>query len=370
MQARRWSHDQYAPAYVQGDMDVDRLEEVMGGMGGWGGAWSLISPGINSQLPDDPGEGGWSGTRFNTQSVSATSSTSGLGMVGLGLGLALDQNGCGVGVDGSVGVEDRFAAWSFPTPPPSRRLCFAPTCDPPPPPATADPQTHPPPPLQQISLHPQHQPSNTTTLNRPRTAPAFSGLTRASAPWAPLGPSQQTLLRATPAFAFAVPELVVEELPDTWSTQTCPPTYAVINSPEVTYPLQAQVHPTALPTPTNAIDSWLYTPPATQQSARTTQFAPAPLAALPNAPMADSASAPDHSIPSSLQGVAATEESSSGSQTGASFPVPMTSPVLSDSLSSPRIETPRDLCQLPDGVYELDAAGPTAQTEPVGTDIQ
>ncbi len=330
---------------------MDRPEDVMEG---WGGDWQVIGPGINNPPVDVDGSGGWTPACFNTPSVAiATLLPMQAGMAGLGLDLGLELDGCGdeggVGVGGSVGTEGRLTS--------TRQVCFTHyqvlVQEPPSPPPTANTNSIPPP------LH-----------HHPRTVPPFGVSASGEDPGVALAPTLHTPMGATPAFAFVVPELLVEELPDTWSSPLRATHYAVLASPVVTHPTQAQDELPFLPTPAS---DWPYTPPATRHSARPFNGVYATQAPHSCAPMADSAAvastATDQRPPSS-QGAATAVEPGHGSEASPSFPVPMTtSPASAVSLSSPRIETPRDSCQLLDGEFEMDDRA-TGQTEPSGTDLK
>jgi hypothetical protein len=326
---------------------MDRPADVMGG---WGGDWQVIGPGINNAPVHVDGIGDWMPA---LSIVIADLLPTQAGVSGLGLGLGLELDGCGgeggLGVGVGVGAEGRLT--------PTRQVCFThyqtQVQEPPSPPPTANPNSIPPP------LH-----------NHSRTVPPFGVPASGRAPWVPIAPTLHTPMGDTPAFAFAVPDLQVEELPDTWSSPSHATQYAVLASPVVTHPTQAQGEIPLFPTPAS---DWPYTPPATRHSARPFNGTYATQAPHSCRPMSDSAAVPvdaSDGPPPSSQGDATAVEPGHGSEASPSLPVPMTtSPAFSDSLSSPRIETPRDSCQLDDAEFEMDGRA-TCQTELSGTDLR
>lgn len=346
-------------------LDMNALEEktaVTAGPGEaleWNSDWQGTTPGVNDMDDDDY----WDGAtpHDDVEEVSSQMEAKAANTLGWWIVSNSDNYGCGGGVgcgvgDGGQGVMASFAApTTFPSPPltiltqPHIQTSSSR-------PVTAHSHLNPSRHLPQYHQHyPQHH--HTFHHTRPSTAPGLVYLPRAT--FAPFPPPRHT---ATWGVApFTPPDLVVEELPDTWSTQAAGLQNQVLTSPLVLYPSLAQSEILSSPSSSPAVPYWSYTPHSTSHSTHALVLAHTPVTPLSHPPMSIPATAVPHveTLSQSYEEAVCFPDQTEPST---SLPVPMTtSAASSPSLSSPRIETP-NLSQSPGEVVysEMDDRPTTA----------
>lgn len=299
-------------------------------MDGWGRDWQGTSPAINSNIVDN-NSACWTAAYLSNVGASSSSLESGVKAVGWWLGSganAVVANG-----EGRLSVGVVAPSFTPPTPiSPSRVLS---------PPATNISQVSPSstvassahrplPDQQQAPHHTRHYHTPTPFL---LPSPGYT--------FTPITPTDGHL-SSWGVRPFNPPELVVEELPDTWSSKLCisPPTPDLASSPLV-QPLssQCEIASPSLSTPPCA-PHWSHTPPSPHHSSRALSVDSRSLTlSLPA--MSDGSVQPEQILPPPPGSSQGHLGSSPHVEANGTLSAQMTTPVSSSpSLCSPRIETP------------------------------